>query len=404
MPKGNEIATRAHSLKGKTLKRKMDAASGPGSARKGTRQEPSENAKVRETAERIFEVFSDAAKSKSPFSSLAHLVALTSVKKPCVDLDRLADVARKRALRLMREVSDFAFDMTHLAALAESKVADGGHAWARLAESADDSLGLLARDSLHSMISHRARVSRNTEVLIEATSDIHATQDLLVAVRRYFDICKRKHEKHETLCDFAEHVWWLVWELADWCDKCPEAFKDVAGDFPCWPKMEFARPSAGKDFNRLAEDIGLGKRSVVNAASVASYRFSTSINRYVFALLYEISNLVRQRGWHSELPIGEALKDSLRTDYRPDGLAPEELPIIEAAKDMKSLRKNRASAVVWADKVLMPLIDIRHPDFATVSEFKTALRNSEYPTRGSQRKAIRNAVIESLLGMAKPGR
>jgi hypothetical protein len=172
-------------------------------------------------------------------------------------------------------------------------------------------------------------------------------------------------------CEMAE----AIEEVAE---KQAGSLKELAARRPDWPVMLCRHETSAKPVAAYLDKISLGSECEINAdgARVAKYSLRTPINRFVWR---ELKILWFSIECMSKIP--EIARINL-----------DALP-----------KLTKATAKIWADKVLMPCITAMHKDFSEVSEFSRILNRPGVKTRGQQRREIRKDVIRALQSLAPSG-
>lgn len=202
-----------------------------------------------------------------------------------------------------------------------------------------------------------------------------------------------------------------------------EIVRRVSHDIPYWPMLRFRNTAANskKQFQRIADQLELGKECPINVSKSANYSLETPINSFVWTCLRHFQRVHRfirhdfsGPGFgHVDRPaktFEEAVEGIVFSQYqgppgsrpfRPGGMIKrEDIPIYKVSYHLPPLTK--LSAKDWADKAIMPYVCSKYSDFSRVPEFSEILKREGVKTRGQQRKEIRKDIIRSLTSMARP--
>jgi hypothetical protein len=222
----------------------------------------------------------------------------------------------------------------------------------------------------------------------------------------------------------------LIKELNEKCaanialEENAELLRDVASELPYWPMLRFLNAAANseKQFQRIAEQLELGKECPINVSKSANYSLETPINSFVWKCLRHFqkvhSFIQRQKDMRCNFYITEKEFEeklfeaeiarivfevveppiSLRRIVR--GLISEsDIGIYKVSCTLPPLTKSTAK--VWTDKAIIPYVCSNFPDFSKVPEFVGSLKRSGVNTRGEQRREIRRDILRSLTSMAR---
>jgi hypothetical protein len=176
--------------------------------------------------------------------------------------------------------------------------------------------------------------------------------------------------------------------------------------------LRFLNTSANskKQFQRIAEDLELGKQSPINVSGSANYRFETPVNAFVWKCLRHFQNVrwfindvisYSMTDRYGNLLAGRidagkrTFEDAVEQLVAKEIIKREEIPIYKDSGGLPPLTKDTAQ--VWADKAIMPYVRITFPDLRRVPE----LRGYNTGTTGKKYAPVRKAVIQSLKQMAR---
>jgi len=197
--------------------------------------------------------------------------------------------------------------------------------------------------------------------------------------------------------------------------------QSVARDIPYWPMLRFLNSAANskKQFQRIADQLELGKECPINVSELANYSLETPINSFVWKCLRHFQRVHRHIRHDYKYPgfghvdrkaetFEEAVEGIVFTKLEPPyTLRPiivgmikrEDIPIYKASYALPPLTKSTAEE--WADKAIVPYVCSKYPDFRNVPEFSNIFKRSGVKTRGQQRAQIRKDIIRSLTSMAR---
>lgn len=318
----------------------------------------------------------------------------------------IAETIRKRAHAIERETADFAADLAHIADLMQKRQHELGvasEAEKRLQECCDEGLAFLMRDSLGL---GRAARSESRELTCTACGAMHDTGSFLRALRRDLELSEDEAERRDTLRSFADHVHRQSEELADLIEEYPDAAKGIGEDYPNWPFLMFRRDNLPADYRRQADLIGLGDTCAVNPSPRVNWNL---LQRYLFTVFWEWQDAKRfleckpMKG--DDRTEAERLKVCL-ADYplRPaDSITDIEAELFLESFKLPPLTKARESRRQWAERFLVPLIDLREADLEGVPAFAVWLEgdNMKVRDRKGMLAAIKEGVIRALEAMAR---
>jgi len=182
----------------------------------------------------------------------------------------------------------------------------------------------------------------------------------------------------DALRELLFYIYEAVEKLEALGESQPELVSEFAQVRADWPVMLCRHESSNKPVSSYLDRIQLGAKCQINAdgANTAKYSLRTPINRFVWRKL-------------KRMPFSILLMS--------------DVPEI-AAINLKALPAlTKATAKIWADKVLMPYICAYYEDFSKVPAFQAALRRFGVRTRGQQRREIRKDVIRALQSLARNG-
>ena len=149
----------------------------------------------------------------------------------------------------------------------------------------------------------------------------------------------------------------IVEALSDVARKRPQLVRGIAAEMISWPMMTTRHYPKTSDFAKLADEIGLAKKSPVTPKERQTWKPNTTVNRYLL-------DLIVKEGWG---------------DQRP--LTRETLPY-------------------YLDEILMPLFDkvaLEVGGWEEYPEFSVIARGaSKRGKAGVQRSEIRNRVARAL--------
>lgn len=351
-------------------------------------------------------------------------VIMAALKLPDEKRDELiagfAETIRDRAHAIERETASFAADMAIIADLMQERKREPGEASKaerRLLECCDEGLAFLMRDSYGF---GRAAQTESRELACTACGAMHETDAFLRALRRNLELSEDEAERRDILRYFADHVHRQSEELANLIDKYPEAAEGIGGDYPNWPFLMFRRDNLPTDYTRQAELIGLGDTCAVNPSPRVNW---TLLQRYLFAVFGAWQGVKRFVGSNTrtadfDTPLNWLLMRDGRTpselvkvclaEYpaRPeDSISDAEAELFLESFKLPPLMKTRISRRQWAERFLIPLIDLREADLEAVPAFAVWLRGSNLKVRDRKGMlaAIKEGVIRALDAMARDG-
>jgi hypothetical protein len=332
----------------------------------------------------------------------------------------IAENIRARAYGIEREAAKFGADIANIADMMQDRQSEQGEASEaerRLLECCDEGLAFLMRDS-HGF--GRAARSESRELTCTACGAMHETDAFLRALRRNLELSDDEAERRDTLRYFADHVHRQSEELADLIEKYPDASRGIGGPYPNWSFLMFRRDNLPADYRRQADLIGLGDTCVVNSSPRVNW---TLLQRYLFAIFGAWQNVNRFMGsntktadFHTPLnwllmrdgrTPGELVKVCL-AEYpaRPeDSISDAEAELFLESFKLPPLTKARKSRRLWAERFLIPLIDVREADLEAVPAFAGWLGgdNMKVRDRKGMLSAIKEGVIRALDAMARDG-
>lgn len=340
------------------------------------------------------------------------LVIMAALKLPEEKRDKLiagfADTIRESAHAIEREAARFAADMANIADLMQERHRERGEASEaerRLLECCDEGLAFLIRDS-HGF--DRAARSGSRELTCTACGAMHETPSFLRALRRDLELSKDDNERRDTLRYFVHHVHTQSEALAELIGKYPEAAEGIGGDYPNWPFLMFRRDNLPADYRRQADLIGLGDTCAVNPSPRVNW---TLLQKYLFAVFWEWQDA--KRFLECKAMKGDDRTEAERVKFclanyplRPeDSITDIEAELFLESFNLPPLTKARESARQWAERFLVPLIDLRETDLEAVSAFEVWLGGSNAKTsdRKGMLAAIKEGVIRALDTMAPDG-
>lgn len=332
----------------------------------------------------------------------------------------IAETVRDRAHAIEREAANFSADIANIADMMQERQSERGEASEaekRLLECCDEGLAFLMRDS-HGF--GRAARSESRELTCTACGVMHETDAFLRALRRDLELSGDEAERRDTLRYFAGHVHRQSEELADLIGKYPEAAKGIGGPYPNWPFLMFRRDNLPTDYRRLADLIGLGDTCAVNPSPRVNW---TLLQRYLFTIFEAWQNVNRFIGSNTRTadfhtPLNWLLMRDGRTpselvkvclaEYptRPEGsISDAEAELFLESFKLAPLTKARNSRRLWAERFLIPLIDLREADLEAVPAFAGWLGgdNLKVRDRKGMLAAIKEEVIRALDAMARDG-
>jgi hypothetical protein len=175
--------------------------------------------------------------------------------------------------------------------------------------------------------------------------------------------------------DLVSYCHEMVEAIEEIAERLPESLIRLAARRADWPVMISRHETSAKPVAAYLDKIKLGVECVINAdgTHVAKYSLRTPINRFVWNKLKRLPHSIAM---FSDVP-------------EIAGIHLESLP-----------KLTKATAKIWADKVLLPYISVIHEDFSKVPEFSGILARPGVRTRGQQRREIRKDVIRSLQSLA----
>lgn len=320
----------------------------------------------------------------------------------------IAESIRSRAHAIEREAASFAAIVSFIADLMQKRQNERGEASEaerRLLECCDEGLAFLMRDSLGF---DRAARSESRELTCTACGAMHETSAFLRALRRDLELAENEAERRDALRYFADHVHRQSEELDDLIEKYPEAAKGIGGDYPNWPFLMFRRDNLPADYKRQANWIGLGDTCAVNPSPRLNW---TPLQRYLFTVFWEWQDAKRfseykaiGRDDRTEM---ERIKVCL-AEYpvRPeDAISDDEARLFIESFKLPPLTKTRESRRQWAERFLVPLINLREADLEAVPAFAIWLNgdNVKVRDREGMLAAIREGVIRALETMVRDG-
>ncbi len=345
-----------------------------------------------------------------PESERRLVVVVTALKLPEEQRDRviavIAEAVRSRAHAIEGEAASFAADIVTIANLMQDRQLERGEASEaerRLQECCDEGLAFLMRDSFGL---HRAARSESRELTCTACGAMHETDAFLRAIRRNLELADEESEKRDILRYFADHVHRQSEELSDLIDEYPDAAKGIGGDYPNWPFLMFRRDNLPADYRRKVDLIGLGDTCAVNPSPRVNWNL---LQRYLFTVFWEWQDAKRFLEWKpmkgDDRTETERLKVCLANyPLRPENsITDTEAELFLESFKLPPLTKDRESRRQWAERFLVPLIDLREADLETVSAFAVWLDgdNTKVRDRKGMLAAIKEGVIRALEAMAR---
>jgi len=200
-----------------------------------------------------------------------------------------------------------------------------------------------------------------------------------------------------------------------------ELMQNIADELPYWPMLRFLNTAANsrKQFQRIANDLKLGKDCPINVSESANYSLETPINSFVWKCLRHFQDV----HWHIRVgfegsgyghidgpakTFEEAVEGIILTKLEaPPARRPgivgmikrEDIPIYQTSCKLPSLTKTTAKD--WADKAIVPYVDSKYADFSNVPEFADILKRNGVRTRGQQKREIRKDIIRALTSLAR---
>lgn len=347
-----------------------------------------------------------------PESDRLLVLIVAALKLPEEERDRLVtdigEAIRSRAHAIEREAATFAADLANLADLMQKRHLERGEASEaerRLQECCDEGLAFLMRDSFGL---DRAGRSESRELACTACGAMHETGAFLQALRRNLEISDEGNERRDILQYFAHHVHRQSEELAYLIEKYSDSARSIGEDYPNWPFLMFRRDNLPADYRRQADLIGLGETCAVNPSPRVNWN---PLQRYLFNVFWEWQDSKRFLEW-KPMP-GDSRTESERVKVslanypsRPENAIPdEEAELFLESFKLPPLTKARESRRQWAERFLVPLIDIRESNLEAVPAFAGWLDggNLKARDRKGMLAAIKEGVIRALEAMARDG-
>lgn len=341
------------------------------------------------------------------------VVTVAALKLPEEERERIVtqigEAIRTRAHAIEREAATFAADLATIADLMQERHLERGEASeaeSRLQECCDEGLAFLMRDSFGL---DRAGRSESRELACTACGAMHETSAFLRAIRRNLEISDDGNERRDILQYFAHHVHRQSEELAYLIEKYPDSARSIGEDYPNWPFLMFRRDNLPADYKRQAELIGLGKTCAVNPSPRVNWNL---LQKYLFDVFWDWQEAKRFLEWkpmqgdsRTEL---ERVKVCLANyPSRPeDAITNQEAELFLESFKLPPLTKARESRRQWAERFLVPLIDIREAKLEDIPAFAGWLDgdNLKVRDRKGMLAAIKEGVIRALEAMARDGK
>jgi len=340
-------------------------------------------------------------------------VIFAALKLPKDERDRvitvIGEAIRSRAYAIEREATTFAADLAIVADLMQERQVKGGEASEaekHLQECCDEGLAFLMRDFIGL---DRAGRTESSELACTSCGSMHETSAFLRALKRNLEISKDDNEKRDILQYFADHVHRQSEALSDLIDEYSESARGIGEDYPNWPFLMFRRDNLPADYRRQADLIGLGNTCAVNPSPRVNWN---TLQRYLFDIFWEWQDAKRFLDWKpmegDSRTESERLKVCLaKYPSRPESaISDEETALFLESFKLPQLTRARESRRQWAERFLIPLIDLREANLEGVPAFAVWLAgdNLKVGDRKGMLAALKEGVIRALEAMARDGK